>query len=102
MVCAYLKDGDLAEWLHLHESIGFVFTLGHVDVDKLKRDFFLNENGRYTLCAGGDVEAVEFQDHDCDVRVVCWRWKMMLFNCFAGVLLSVFRSGPFGRRVHTA
>src|SRR6266576_1463217 len=73
MACTYLKDGDLSERLHLHESFSFVLTLGHVNVDKLEGDFLLNENSRYTLSAGGDCEAVEFQNHGCDVGVlVCW------------------------------
>jgi len=93
-----LKDGDLAEGLKLHESFRFVFTLGHVDVDKLEGDFFLNENSRYTLSAGGDGEAVEFQDHGCDVRVVVdvLRRKSLLFNGFAGVLLSFSGAGLSG------
>ena len=56
--CTYLKDGDLTERLHLHESFSFVLALGHVDGDKLEGDFLLNENGRYTLSAGGEMEAV--------------------------------------------
>jgi len=60
MTCTYLKDGDLAERLHLHESFSFVLTLGPVDVDKLEGDFLLNENSRYTLSAGGDGDTVKF------------------------------------------
>ena len=60
MTCTNLKDGDLAERLHLHESFTFVLTLGPVDGDKLEGDFLLNENSRYTLSAGREVDAVEF------------------------------------------
>ena len=95
MACTYLKDGNLAERLHLHESFSFVLTLGQVDVDKLEGDFLLNENSRYTLSAGGDVGAVEFQDHGCDARVVRWGGRRYSSTILRGSFI-IFRGGPFG------
>src|SRR6266550_9044897 len=89
MACTYLKDGDLAKRLHFHESFGFVLTLGlPVDVNQLEGNFPLNENSCYTWSAGRGGEAVEFQDHACDARVVRWGGRRCFQRLCGGVLLS--------------
>jgi hypothetical protein len=65
---SYVKNGDLAEWLLLQVLCRFMLALREVDLDKLEGDFLFEKNGRYTLCAGGDGNAVECQDHGCKAR----------------------------------
>jgi hypothetical protein len=65
---SYLKNGDLAKWLPLQVLCRFVLTLPHVDLDKLEGDFLFEKNDGYTLSAGGEVKAVECQDHGCKAR----------------------------------
>ena len=62
---SHVKNGDLAKWLLLQVLCRFMFGVRVVDLDKLEGDFLFEKNGRNTLCAGGDGNAIECQDHSC-------------------------------------
>lgn len=55
--------GNLSEWLVREICRGLLLALANVDLDELKRNFFLVQHCCNGASAGGEVKSVEFENH---------------------------------------